>query len=151
MIIKSVNKKEKKKSSIDSALLFYGLYVSLLIYFSYKPARRRWNNHNRRCGQDSSSWVFSFHASRGICKSCCKNRIFSLYGFTDQSFSKYGLGQSLLDIPITKAFRRARFAVDNHSRFFNTLVVYSPADLIAAAVNFLLLAVTFFGFYIAFK
>ncbi|HJP18277.1 MAG TPA: phospholipid carrier-dependent glycosyltransferase [Nitrospinota bacterium] len=62
-------------------------------------------------------------------------RIFSLYGFTDQSFSKYGLGQSLLDIPITHAFRRARFAVDENSRIYNTLLVYSPANLIAAALN----------------
>ena len=78
-----------------------------------------------------------FTPQKVFARAVVNNKIFSLYGFTDQSFSKYGLGQSLLDIPITRAFRRARFAVDDHSRIFNTLVVYSPADLIAAAVNVL--------------
>ncbi len=62
-------------------------------------------------------------------------RIFSLYGFNEQSFSKYGLGQSLLDIPIARAFRRTRFSVDENSRIYNTLLLYSPANLIAAVVN----------------
>jgi hypothetical protein len=62
-------------------------------------------------------------------------RDFSSYGFLNSGFSKYGLGQSLLDIPITKAFLEAKEA-KNPEEFQSALLrLYSLPAAIGATTN----------------
>lgn len=64
-----------------------------------------------------------------------ENQIFSNYGFTEQSFSKYGVGQSLITIPVVWAFRKA---VENKNKpiyTFYVLIVFSISALLGAALN----------------
>ncbi|MFQ5445170.1 MAG: hypothetical protein ACE5EK_11225, partial [Nitrospinales bacterium] len=51
--------------------------------------------------------------------------IFSDYGFFAQGYSKYGLGQSLLAIPVTQAFRKTKTATSDADYIFHLLCLYS--------------------------
>ncbi len=60
---------------------------------------------------------------------------FSSYGFFKSGFSKYGIGQSLLDIPITKAFLDAKKAKNPEEFRSAMLRLYSLPASIGATTN----------------
>ncbi len=62
---------------------------------------------------------------------------FSSYGFFKSGFSKYGIGQSLLDIPVTKAFLDAKKAKDPEEFKSAMLRLYSLPASIGATTNML--------------
>ncbi|MFQ5673057.1 MAG: ArnT family glycosyltransferase [Nitrospinales bacterium] len=64
-------------------------------------------------------------------------KTFSSYGFYPDGFSKYGLGQSLIDMAVVRAFRSARKARDAQAYIFSVLTVYALAAFTGALVNVL--------------
>jgi hypothetical protein len=70
-------------------------------------------------------------------KSANELRDFSFYGFFKSGFSKYGIGQSLLDIPVTKAFLDAKKAKNSEEFRSAMLRLYSLPASIGATTNVL--------------
>jgi len=64
-------------------------------------------------------------------------KTFSSYGFYPDGFSKYGLGQSLIDMAVTEAFRGAKKARDAQAFIFSVLNVYALAAFTGALINVL--------------
>jgi hypothetical protein len=62
---------------------------------------------------------------------------FSFYGFFKSGFSKYGIGQSILDIPVTKAFLDAKKAKNPEEFRSAMLRLYSLPASIGAITNVL--------------
>jgi hypothetical protein len=63
------------------------------------------------------------------------NNRFSSYGFFDSGFSKYGLGQSLLSIPLTEFFLEAK-ETENWEVFTNAMLrLFSLSAAIGASTN----------------
>lgn len=75
------------------------------------------------------------HGFAELPKNDSKFKNFSSYGFLNSGFSKYGLGQSLLDIPVTKAFLDAK-ETKNPDEFRSAILrLYSLPAAIGATTN----------------
>ncbi len=64
-----------------------------------------------------------------------KLKDFSSYGFFKSGFSKYGIGQSILDIPVTEAFLNAKKAKNSEEFRSAILKLYSLPASIGATTN----------------
>tara|TARA_Y100001960_G_C14726511_1_gene855205 strand:+ start:99 stop:1751 length:1653 start_codon:yes stop_codon:yes gene_type:complete len=64
-----------------------------------------------------------------------RTKVFSSYGFYLSGYSKFGLGQSLLDIPIVGAYEKAKNYLQTQSFSYYILVVYIVSISLAAGLN----------------
>lgn len=92
--------KKKKDITLRIALCLFTGYLCLYLFTAPKKLPEGDEAIMMGVADRIAHHGFSRLTPQEAVKRISDNKIFSQYGFTEQSFSKFGIGQSLIDIPV---------------------------------------------------